>query len=92
MLKMKKIAECYDMKVFTDQGDYFGDVEESILTTNKIFGWKVRATRNSFLNKVLGSAKGVIVPHQLVKSIGDIMIISKAAVPSYSQDEEAAEA
>jgi sporulation protein YlmC with PRC-barrel domain len=27
------------------------------------------------------------VPHQLVKSIGDIIIISKAAVPSYSGEE-----
>ena len=88
MLKMKKISETYDMKVFTDSGDYFGDVEESILTANKVFGWRVRATKNSFLNKILGSAKGVIVPHQLVKSIGDVMIISKAAVPSYSPEEE----
>jgi sporulation protein YlmC with PRC-barrel domain len=88
MLKMKRISEAYDMKVFTDTGDYFGDIEESILTTNKIFGWRVRSTKNSFLNRVLGSAKGVIVPHQLVKSIGDIMIISKAAVPSYSGEEE----
>jgi sporulation protein YlmC with PRC-barrel domain len=88
MLKMKKISETYDMKVFTDTGDYFGDIEESILTQTKVFGWRVRATKNSFLNKVLGSAKGVIVPHQLVKSIGDIMIISKAAVPSYSAEEE----
>lgn len=87
MLKMKKISETYDMRVFTDNGEYFGDVEESILTQNKIFGWRVRATKNSFLNKVLGSAKGVIVPHQLVKSIGDIMIISKAAVPSYGEGE-----
>ena len=87
MLKMKRISECYDMKVFTDTGDYFGDIEEVIVTTNKIFGWRVRATKNSFLNSVLGSAKGVIVPHQLVKSIGDILIISKAAVPSYNPDE-----
>ena len=85
MLKMKKISETYDMKVFTDNGEYFGDVEESILTQNKVSGWRVRATKNSFLNKVLGSAKGVIVPHQYVKSIGDIMIINKAAVPSYSE-------
>ncbi len=88
MLKMKRVSETYDMKVFTDTGDYFGDVEESILATNKVFGWRVRATKNSFLTKVLGSAKGVIVPHQLVKSIGDIIIISKAAVPSYSEGEE----
>jgi sporulation protein YlmC with PRC-barrel domain len=88
MLKMKRITETYDMKVFTDTGDYFGDVEEVILTTNKVFGWRVKATRSSFLNKVLGSAKGVIVPHQLVKSIGDIMIISKAAVPSFEAEED----
>ena len=88
MLKLKKISETYDMKVFTDSGDYFGDIEEAILTQNKVFGWRVRATRNSFLNKVLGSAKGVIVPHQLVKSIGDIMIINKSAVPSYGPEEE----
>ena len=76
------------MRVFTDNGEYFGDVEESILTQNKVSGWRVRATKGSFLNKVLGSAKGVIVPHQLVKSIGDIMIISNAAVPSFSHDDK----
>ncbi len=92
MLKMKRISETYDMKVFTDTGEYFGDVEESIVTKNKIFGWRVRATKSSFLTKVLGSAKGVIVPHQLVKSIGDVMIISKAAVPSYSPEEDSSEA
>ena len=88
MLKIKKISETYDMKVFTDTGEYFGDIEESILTPNKIFGWRIRSTKNSFLNRILGSAKGVIVPHQLVKSIGDIMIISNAAVPSYQQESE----
>lgn len=88
MLKMKNISETFDMRVFTDTGEYFGDVEESIITQNKVFGWRVKATKSSFLNKVLGSAKGVIVPHQLVKSIGDIMIISRAAIPSYSEEEE----
>lgn len=88
MLKMKRISETYEMRVFTDAGDYFGDIEESILTQSKIFGWKVRATKNSFLNKVLGSAKGVIVPHQLVKAVGDIMIISKTAIPSQKGEQE----
>ncbi len=87
MLKMKRLKETYDMRVFTDNGEYFGDVEESILQQTKIFGWRVRATKSSFLSKVLGSAKGVIVPHQLVKSIGDIMIISKAAVPNFDPNE-----
>ncbi len=88
MLKMKRISETFDMKVFTDSGEYFGDIEESILTQNKVHGWRVRATKNSFLNKVLGNAKGVIVPHQLVKSMGDVMIISKAAVPSYPEEDK----
>lgn len=87
MLKMKKITETYDMKVFTDSGDYFGDIEETMLTATKVYGWRVRATKNSFLSKVLGSAKGVVVPHQLVKAVGDIMIISKTAVPAYSPEE-----
>ncbi len=91
MLKMKNVTECYDMKVFTDAGDYFGDIEEAMLTPNKISGWRVKASKASFLAKVLGSAKGVIVPHQLVKAIGDIMIISKAAVPSYNEEEDTAE-
>ena len=86
MLRMKNVQETYEMKVFTDQGDYFGDIEEAILTATKVHGWRIRATKNSFLSKVLGSAKGVIVPHPLVKAVGDIMIISKAAVPSYSED------
>ncbi len=88
MLKLKRISEAYDMKCFTDTGDYFGDIEEAILTQSKVFGWRVRATKNSVLAKYLGSAKGVIVPHQLVKSVGDIMIISKSAIPSYSPEAE----
>jgi sporulation protein YlmC with PRC-barrel domain len=89
MLKMKKVSECYDMKVFTDEGDYFGDVDELIISNNKIGGWRVKATRNSFLTQVLGSAKGVVVPHNLVKSMGDIMIISKSAVPAYDPETDA---
>jgi len=82
MLKMKKISETYEMRVFTNTGDYFGDIEEAIIQSTKITGWRVRATKNSFLNKVLGSAKGVIIPHNLVKSIGDIMIIDRQAIPN----------
>lgn len=88
-LNMRKVTDIYDMKVFTDMGDYFGDVEESIITMNKIFGWKIRATKNSSLHQILGGVKGVIVPHQLVKAIGNIMIISKSAIPSYEDKEEA---
>ena len=87
MLRTKRVTESYDMRVFTDTGDYFGDIEEVILTQTKIIGWRVKASRNSVLSKLLGNAKGVVVPHQLVKSVGDVMIISKAAMPTYTGEE-----
>jgi len=90
-LKIKNITDLYNMQVFTDTGDYFGDIEEAVLASNKISGWRIRATRESFLSRILGGAKGVIVPHQLVKSVGDIMIISKSAVPSYEEEAETLE-
>ena len=87
MLKMKRLGETYGMKVYTDEGDYFGDVEESVLSSTKINSWRVKATRNSYLSRVLGNAKGVIVPHALVRSVGDVMIISKNAAPALSDEE-----
>tara|TARA_Y100000034_G_C6853101_1_gene387259 strand:+ start:726 stop:1019 length:294 start_codon:yes stop_codon:yes gene_type:complete len=87
MLKSKRITHSFESKVYTDQGEYFGDIEECILTMNKVFGWRVKATRGSSLSGLLGGAKGVIVPHQLVKAIGDIFIINKAAIPSYSEED-----
>jgi len=91
MLKTKRISEVYDMRVFTDDGNYFGDVEEIIVASNKLFGWRIKATKGSYLNKVLGGAKGVIVPHQLVRSIGDVLLVSKAAIPSYESEDDKSE-
>ena len=82
MLKMKRVSEVYDLRVFTDTGEYFGDIEDCIIQGNKVAGWKIKATKNSFLSTVLGNARGVIVPHQLVKAIGDVLIISRSAVPA----------
>ena len=83
---MKLISEVYDLKVFTEEGDYFGDVEEPLLGENKVAAWRIKATRGSILSRIIGGAKGVIVPHQLVKTIGDVMIISKQAVPAYKEE------
>lgn len=88
MLNFKQISDVYDMKVFTDTGELCGNIEEAIMTLNKVFGWRVKSTRGSSLSRVIGGAKGVIVPHQLVKSIGDIMIISKSALPSHELEKE----
>lgn len=82
MIKTRKVTDVYGMPVYTDDGLYYGDVEESIFSGNKIHGWRVRATKNSMLTRVLSGAKGVTVPHQFVKSIGDIMIVSSHALPA----------
>ena len=88
MLQLKKLSEVETLKVYTDSGDLFGQVEEAILQDNKIDSWRVRAIRESFLSKAMPGAKGVIVPHNLVKSIGSIMIVSRATAPSHAAQEE----
>ena len=85
VLKTKNVSKTYDMEVFTDDGSYFGNIEEVVVNSNRVSGWRIKATKNSYLTKVLGGAKGVIVPHNLVKAVGDVFIISRNAIPS--QDE-----
>ncbi len=87
-LKTRNVTDIYNMQVFTDAGDYFGDVEEAVLASNKVAGWRIRATKNSYLSRVLGGARGVVVPHQLVKAVGDVMIVSRNAVPNYEESAE----
>ena len=88
MLKMRKVSETTALKVYTDDGLYFGEVEEALISKNKIESWKVRATRESFLSKALAGAKGVIVPHIMVKAIGDVMLVSRNAAPNYTEESE----
>ncbi len=92
MLKLREVSKTYGLKVYTDEGEYFGDIEEVVIQNNKIFGWRIRSTRNSVLQKTISGARGVVVPHQLVKASGDIVIISKAAVSVETQDAEIEEA
>jgi sporulation protein YlmC with PRC-barrel domain len=85
-LRTKKVSNAIGMQVYTDTGDFLGEVEEAVLVQNKIDGWKVRATKNSFLTTALAGAKGVVIPHQLVRAVGSIFIVSRAAAPNYSEE------
>ena len=80
MLKMKKVTEMYGKSVYTEEGDYFGEIDELVIEGNKISGWKVRASKGSLLAKTLGGVKGVLIPHQLVKAVGDIIIVSQSTI------------
>ncbi|HLD10847.1 MAG TPA: PRC-barrel domain-containing protein [Candidatus Nanoarchaeia archaeon] len=85
MVKTLKITDLIGMPVYTDDGNYYGDIEESVLLNNKVFGWRVRSTKHSQLSKVLSGARGVTVPHQMVKAIGNIILISKSAMPAIEE-------
>ena len=79
-MKIKKITEVIGTKVYTDSGEFFGEIEEANLQENKIDGWRIRV--GSSIMSLLGGARGVIIPHQFVKAINDIIIINKTSLPS----------
>jgi len=79
-MRVKKITEVIGAKVYTDAGDFFGEIEEANLSENKIDGWRIRV--GGSVLSLIGGARGVIIPHQFVKAISDIFIINKSALPS----------
>lgn len=79
MLRVKKITAVIGKKVFTDTGDFFGDVEECNLVENKVESWRIRIA--SSIGNFLGGARGVIIPHQFIRAIGDVVIITRANLP-----------
>jgi len=87
MLRIKRLSEVVGRKVYTDSGDLFGIVEEVNLVENKIDGWRIVVSRDSGMIEILGGARGIIVPHQFIKAIGDIIIINRNAVPVQSEEE-----
>ena len=91
MLKIKKIKDVMGTKVFTDAGEYFGEIEEVNLLGNKIDGWRIKIARDSVLAPSMGGAKGLIVPHQFIKAMGEIIIVSKNVVPEKEEEVEEAE-
>jgi len=79
-MRIKKVTEVLGTKVYTDSGDYFGEIEEANLVENKIDGWRIKV--GGSIVSLIGGARGVIIPHQFVRAVSDIIIINKAALPS----------
>ena len=79
MLKIKKLTDVIGKKVYTDTGDFFGEIEESNLIVNKVDSWRIRITGS--MVSFLGGARGVIIHHQFVKAVGDIVVVSRASLP-----------
>ncbi|MEI6731159.1 MAG: PRC-barrel domain-containing protein [archaeon] len=89
MLRIRKVSEVIGKHVYTAEGDYFGQIEEVNLVDNKIEGWKIRV--GSGITSSLGGARGVIIPHQFVKAIGDVFIVAKTSLPSREDPSDMAE-
>ena len=83
---VKKLSEVIGSKVYTDSGDYFGEIEEANIHDNKVEGWRIRVLGN--MSALMSGARGVIIPHQFVKAISDVFIINKAALPNPDSDIE----
>ena len=79
-MRIKKITEAIGTKVYTDSGDFFGEIEEANLHENKIDGWRIKV--GGSVISLIGGARGVIIPHQFVKAISDVFIINKTTLPS----------
>jgi len=79
IMRIKKVSEVVGLKVFTDGGDFFGEIEEANIQDNRIHGWRIRVS--SGMASLIGGARGVVIPHQFVKSISDVFIISQGALP-----------
>jgi len=79
-MRIKKISEVIGLKVYTDSGDFFGEIEEANLHENKIDGWRIKV--GGTVTSLIGGARGVIIPHQFVRAISDVFIINKSALPN----------
>jgi len=63
-------------------------LERLNLAENKVDSWRIKIAKDSTIANFLGGARGLIVPHQFVKAVGDVVVISKAAIPSKEAAEE----
>lgn len=85
-MRIKKVTDVIGTKVYTDSGDFFGEIEEANLQENKVDGWRIRV--GGSITSLIGGARGVIIPHQFIKAISDIVIINKSALPSQESEIE----
>ncbi len=82
-INVASVSDVWTKDVFTNRGRYLGKVEdvECDLKRFKIRSLVVRAIKGSYMSKMLGNKKGVIIPFPMVEAIGDIIIIKHVSAP-----------
>ncbi len=83
MVQITSVSETWEKDVFTDRGMYCGKVEdvECDLKRFKLRSLIIKAVKGSYISKMLGSRRGLIVPFPMVVAVGDVVIIKHVAAP-----------
>jgi len=55
MLKIKRLSAVVGKKVYTSEGDFFGEIQEVNLSDNKVDSWKINISNR--LNKLMRSKR-----------------------------------
>ena len=82
-IQIASVSETWMKDVFTDKGLYMGKVEdvECDLKRFKLRSLVIKAIKGSYLSKMLGNKKGLIIPYPMVQAIGDIVLIKHISAP-----------
>jgi len=82
-IKVASVSDTWTKDVFTNNGLYCGKVEdvECDMKRFKLRSLVVRAAKDSYLSKMLGEKKGIIIPFPMVEAMGDIIIIKHITTP-----------
>jgi sporulation protein YlmC with PRC-barrel domain len=83
VIKVNSVSQTWSKDVFTDKGLYCGKVEdvECDLKRFKVRSLVVKAMKGSYLSRMLGDKRGIIIPFPMVEAVGDIIIIKHIAAP-----------
>ena len=88
-ITVKDISNMFSKDVFTDRGYYCGKISdlEFDLSRFKVRSLVIQAAKGTFLGKMVGGKKGIIVPYTMVNAIGDIVLIKHISGPQLEEEE-----
>jgi sporulation protein YlmC with PRC-barrel domain len=92
-INVASVSGTWTKDVFTEKGQYVGKVEdvECDLKRFKLRSLVIKAIKGSYLSKMLGGKKGVIIPFPMVNAIGDIIVIKHVTAPPAEEMAESVE-
>jgi len=86
---VKNVNEMFNKDVFTNKGFYVGKVRdvEFDLSRFKVRSLVIEVAKGTFLDKLIGGKRGIIVPYPVIQSIGDIVVIKHISAAPVSEGE-----